>query len=99
MPPEISEPDFNIPLAWEPEKYDQKPAIENNHTDIACAKIGWQEAKNLNLFTQKLGNQINMFLNMLEKLPRISQFQLLLLKPLSPHETLVIKHSLVAKDG
>ena len=65
MPPEISEPDFNIPLAWEPEKYDQKPAIENNHTDIACAKIGWQEAKNLNLFTQKLGNHFNMFLNML----------------------------------
>ena len=99
MPPEISDPDFNIPLAWEPEKYDQKQAIENNHNDTACAKIGWQEVQNLNLFTQKLGNQIIMFLNMLEKLPRISQFQLLLLKPLSPHETLVIKHSLVAKDG
>ena len=99
MPPEISEPDFNIPLAWEPEKYDQKQAIENNHNEIACAKIGWQEVKNLNLFTQKLGNHFNMFLNMLEKLPSMSQFQLLLLKPLRPHETLVIKHSLVVKDG
>ena len=40
MSTENSETDFIISLTSEPEKRDQKQALENINIDIICAKIG-----------------------------------------------------------
>ena len=59
MSTENSETDFIISLTSEPEKRDQKQALENINIDIICAKIGQQQVGNLNLFTQNLANHLN----------------------------------------
>lgn len=91
---ENSEPNFNIPLASEPEKHTQTQALENNKIDIMCAKTGQQSVKNLNLFTQNLDNHFNMFLNRLEEVNKVEP------NPVTDAET--SKHSCskaIADDG
>ena len=50
-----------------PGKQDEKRVYENNNIEIKCAKIGKQQADNLNVFTQNLANHTNRFLNRLEE--------------------------------